>query len=292
MFGYVRVNPDRLSQEELKRYEAVYCGLCRTMGAKYGQAYRLFLNYDFAFLAMLLAPADAKPVTGCKRCPAHPVQGRACCEARAPWLETAAGESVILTWWKLGDGVKDSGFWAGLPVRLVKAILTPGYRRAKEVYPDFDSHVAQSLKELGALEEENSSSLDQTAHCFANLLSRAVPETGRADQDRAMEQLLYHLGRWIYLVDAVDDQEEDRSKGSYNPVLARFPQWCQEDRDYLRQLMDHSLSLAGAAYQLLEPNPWTPIVENVLYSGLPGVEELVFTGKWREYLKKQRRGSR
>lgn len=292
MFGYVRVDPNRLNQEELKRYEAVYCGLCRTMGARYGQAYRLFLNYDFAFLAMLLAPADAIPVAGCKCCPAHPIEGRACCEAGAPWLETAAGESVILTWWKLGDAVRDSGFWAGLPVRLVKAVLTPGYRRAREAYPEFDGNVAQMLEELGRLESEGCTSLDKTAHCFAGILNRAVPPTGRTDRDRAMEQALYHLGRWIYLVDAVDDLEDDRRRGNYNPVLARFPQWNPEDRDYLKQIMDHSLELMGAAYQLLEPNPWTTVVENVLYSGLPGVEELVFAGKWREYLKKQRRGGR
>ena len=291
MFGYIRVDPDRLSPDELKSYETAYCGVCRAMGGRYGQFPRFFLNYDFALLAMLLAPVDAKSVTGCRGCPAHPIKGRACCE-KGLWLETAAGESVILTWWKLQDTIRDSGFFAGLPARFLTFCLTPGYRKARRDHPDFDALVARQLEELGALEREGCTSIDRMAHCFASLLAGAAPVTGTPDWDRAMEQVLYHIGRWIYLIDAVDDLEEDRRKGNYNPVLARFPQWSEEDKQYLRRMLDHSLTLAGAAFQLLTPNAWHTVVENILYSGIPGVEELVFTGQWREYLKRQRRAGR
>ena len=37
-----------------------------------------------------------------------------------------------------------------------------------------------------------------------------------------LEQLLYHLGRWIYLVDAADDLKKDVKNGSYNPLVPRF----------------------------------------------------------------------
>lgn len=104
-----------------------------------------------------------------------------------------------------------------------------------------------------------------------------------------MGELLYHLGRWIYLIDAVDDLAEDSRQGRYNPVAVRFPKWSQEDREYLRRSMDHSLALAGAAFQLLADNAWTPVTENILYDGLPSVEELVFSGKWKEQQKKHRR---
>ena len=32
MFGYVRAVTSVLSPEDAQRYEAVYCGLCRTLG--------------------------------------------------------------------------------------------------------------------------------------------------------------------------------------------------------------------------------------------------------------------
>lgn len=288
MFGYVRARRDTLSRETLADYEAVYCGLCHTLGQRYGLRARMFLNYDFAFLAMLLASSQEKRAVVCRGCPRHPIEGKQACVS-APWLELAADESVILTWWKLRDTVADSGRWKGLTARACLLSLKKAYGRAKEARPMFDSAAAQLLEQLGRLEEERCTSIDRTADTFAQLLAAAAPATGEHGRDRALEQLLYHLGRWIYLIDAVDDLEEDREKGRYNPILARFPDWKQEDRDYLRQNLDQSIGLIGAAFQLLPPNPWTHVVENVIYSGLPGVEELVFTGRWRKDTRKHRR---
>lgn len=282
MFGYVRGRGDTLSPEERDSYQAVYCGLCHTMGSRYGHFSRLFLNYDFAFLAMLLAPGNSSDVSGCKACLLHPVKGRPCCE-ESEWLELAAGESVILTYWKLRDSVKDSVFLGSMVARFLSVCLRPAYRKARRAYPDFDREVVSLLDELGKLEEEGSVSVDRTADCFARLLKAAAPRTGKEAQDRPLEQLLYHVGRWIYLVDGVDDMEKDRKTRNYNPVLARFPGWSEEDKAYLQNNLKHSLSLAAAAFQLMAPTPWTPVVENILYSGLPGVTELVFAGKWQEY---------
>ena len=141
------------------------------------------------------------------------------------------------------------------------------------------------LDELGELEKERSASIDRTADCFARLLSTVVIEMGQTD--RALDQVLYHVGRWIYLIDAVDDLAEDQNTGNYNPVATRFPAWSKEDRAYLQRNLEHSLSLAGAAFQLLKRNAWSSVIENILYYGLPGVTDLVFTGKWKEYKNKK-----
>lgn len=289
MFGYVRAREDLLSREDRARYEAAYCGVCRTMGERYGYVARMFLNYDFAFLAMVLAPQGQACVASCKRCVSHPIEGRSVCQG-GPWLETAAGESVILTYWKLRDSVWDSGFFTGLPARFLSLCLGPAYRKAKSAYPEFDRQIIPLLEELRGLEREGCTSIDQTADCFSRLLRAAAPETGEKDRDRVLDQLLGHLGRWIYLIDAVDDIAEDRRAGRYNPVLARFPQWTEEDKTYLRHSLEHTRALMGAAFQLLEPNAWTGATENIIYSGLPGVEELVFAGQWRQRQRKGRRG--
>lgn len=288
MFGYVSARRDTMPEGAWESYEAVYCGLCHALKEGYGQRSRLFLNYDFAFLAMLLAPRDAAGVSGCQKCLLHPVHGKPACDG-GPWLELAAAESVVLTYWKLRDSMADERGLAALEARGLGLWLGEAYGRARAVCPAFDGQVSALLEKLRGLEQAGCTSLDQVADCFACLLRSAAPETGDRARDRAMGELLYHLGRWIYLIDAVDDREEDMRRGRYNPVLARFPQWSEADREYLRQSMDHSLALAGAAFQLLEGNTWSPVVENILYSGLPGVEELVFSGKWKEQQKRHRR---
>lgn len=289
MFGYVRVRQDTLTERARASYEAAYCGLCHAMGERYGWLSRLFLSYDFAFLAMVLAPAGEGTCVGRKKCPRHPIGGKDACGG-GDWMTTAAGESVILTWWKLRDTVADSGFFKGLAARLLCLLLGSSYRRARADCPDFDTQTESLLRELSALEKEGCPSIDRTADCFARLLRAAAPATGDERRDRVLGQLLYHLGRWIYLIDAVDDLAEDQKTGSYNPVRARFPGWTEEERTYLRANLDRSLELMGAAFQLLEAGPYTGVLENILYTGLPNVEELVFAGKWREAQKRQKRG--
>ena len=290
MFGYVRAREDTLSPEDRAAYENVYCGLCHALKAHYGNIPRMFLNYDFAFLAMLLAPGEGGDERDCLRCPMHPWRGKSACRGGA-WLETAAGESVILTWWKLRDTVADGGPLFRLGAQVLCLLLRPAYRKARARHPEFDGETGLLLAEQGELERERCRSLDRMADCFARLLAAAAPQTGEASLDRPRAQLLYHLGRWIYLIDGVDDLAEDRKRGVYNPVAARFPVWSPEDKAYLRQSMDHSLALMGAAFQLLPANPWSGVMENIIYSGLPNVEELVFSGKWRERQTKRRRSN-
>ena len=115
MFGYVRPSDGHLTAEDKQRFQAAYCGLCRSLGRRYGLAARMILNYDLAFLAMLLSREPECPTAHC-RCPAHPIRG---CDALEPQpaFDTAADLSVILTWWQLTDGVADHGFFRGLPYR-------------------------------------------------------------------------------------------------------------------------------------------------------------------------------
>ncbi len=54
MFGLVTASPKELTQEEKIRYGAVYCGICREIRNSDGQVCRLGLQYDMAFLALLL----------------------------------------------------------------------------------------------------------------------------------------------------------------------------------------------------------------------------------------------
>ena len=71
MFGYVRPPLEILPQEEAERFRRAYCGLCHTLGERYGPAARMILNYDFTYLAILLSdPEEAAP------CPAPGVPAR------------------------------------------------------------------------------------------------------------------------------------------------------------------------------------------------------------------------
>ena len=55
MFGYVSADSALLGEEDMKLYRSVYCGLCHALSLRHGAFARLTLNYDMAFLALLLS---------------------------------------------------------------------------------------------------------------------------------------------------------------------------------------------------------------------------------------------
>mgnify|MGYP005806516917 CR=1 FL=1 len=281
MFGYVRPVMDRLSQEDQARFQAVYCGLCYELGARYGFLARCLLNYDFTFLALLLSPQEEAYTA--YRCPCK----RFCKKCRLPSCEAlcvAADASVILSYWKLQDDAQDSGFFRGFSARSLQWLAGPAYRRASAARPDFSAEVELHLTALHHMEEECSPSIDRTADAFASILAAAADQMGTPEQRRIHRQMLYHLGRWIYLVDALDDLQEDAQSGKYNPLIYRFGlqngMLDEESRQRIVATLDHSVNFISSAFVLADYGPWTGVLENVIYYGLPGVGRLVLEGKW------------
>ena len=289
MFGYVRPVLNQLDEGQRDAYQSAYCGLCHTLGRRHGFLARFTLQYDFTFLAILLAAGESPDRTLCRRCPAHPLRKpRVCLSGER--MDAAADQSVILTYYKLCDDVDDRGAVTGLPYRFVRRLFRRAYRRAAGARPEFDAQVRESLGRLRQLEEDRSPELDRAADAFARILasaSAAYPEGSL--MRRALGELLYHLGRWIYLMDAWDDLEEDKRHARYNPLDARFQGRAPEEKEYLNTTAVHSVRLAGAAANLMELGSWTPVVENVLYLGLPAVQSAVLDGSWKEMRKTRRR---
>ncbi len=278
MFGYV-LPPLRDLPEEEARFRRVYCGLCHTLGRRYGLSSRFILNYDFTFLSILLSgPEEGPCVEG--RCPAHPLRRRAYLDD-APPLELAADESVILAYWQARDGASDGD---GLKYRAAVRLLEGAYRKASSSRPGFDALVRRQLDLLHELERARCDSIDRTADAFATLLAGAAP-AGDPVRRRVLEQLLYHLGRWIYLVDAADDLGRDHDGGRYNPVALRYGltdgKWTDAARHAFAGTLDQSIHRMTTAFELWDFGVWRTILERTLYTGLFCVGRAVLDGTFR-----------
>lgn len=280
MFGYVLPAKNRLSEDESQRFRTVYCGLCHALGKRYGFAARFTLNYDFTLLAILLSDAQDGE-SSCCRCAVHPCRGCAALDL-TPALEQAADKSLILTWWQLRDHIADSGFFRGLKYRLAALLLRYPCRRAQRADPVFDAVVQQKLGELAALERVHCDSLDRAAEPFAALMSAIADGMADERRRRILRQLLYHLGRWIYLVDAADDFEEDVRTDAYNPLRFRYGVQTlgEEEKLALAQTLDASVREMSAAYALWDFGVWTPILNSIFYDSLYSIGSAVLRGTY------------
>ena len=298
MFGYVRPRKGELLVREYEVFQAMYCGLCHTLARRFGPAGRLFLSYDMCFLAVLLSSVESGAGGACaenaccasckyrkKRCVASPFRKKTYAPPNAA-LEFAADASVILFYWKLRDGARDEGGLRAALLFLLSLLARFFYRKAKKARPAYAAGVEREMNALWELEAANTPSIDRTAHTFAEILRLAAVDAGGTDEirvQRPLGQLLYHVGRWVYILDAWDDLEEDLRRKVYNPIAARYgladKNTAPEVGSEISRTLSHSAATAAAAAELLALGEFDHIVKNVLYLGLPGVAENVFSGR-------------
>ncbi len=280
MFGYVRPYVPDLRVREHELYRAVYCGLCQSMGKHTGCASSFTLSYDFVFLAavrMVLEQVSysARP----RRCGAHPLKKRAILQDNAA-LEYCARAATLLTEAKIADDIQDS---KGMALR--SRVLHPTAKRmCKKAFPDGDSPrdaVWQALEQLHALERAGCPSLDDTADCFGALLSDVFSWGLSGAAQKIAAQVGFAAGRFVYVLDAADDREQDLKSGNYNPLNI-----APIDPAALSVAVRLDLSKLEAAVNLMDftgRSELQGIIENILYKGMPLEADRVFLGKPRGY---------
>ena len=103
----------------------------------------------------------------------------------------------------------------------------------------------------------------------ATMLSRVLTLEAQSETDKRLyTQIGYGLGRFIYLVDAADDYNDDLKSGNFNPF--------KNTKEDVYELINNNLSQALAsvydAYNLLELVDFKGIIDNVILRGLPSVQ--------------------
>lgn len=288
MLGYVKIDKGELKVREYEVYTGYYCGVCKSIGRRYGQLPRMVLSYDAAFLAILLASlSDESDAPVQEHCIAHPViKKKTVIRNRA--IDYAGDVMLILAWYKLADDAADEGKVYAKPVMLMMKRI---FRRLNSLYPELCSSIESHLSALSALEHEKCASIDMAAEAFSKIMEDIFTEGLRAvygsepqqqtspgnDTRELLARAGYHLGKWVYMIDAVDDIEENIESGAYNPLLFRFGfDAANETADEFRARIEpdlrfnlyHYLAMLSRCTDSLDIRKNAGIVENVIYFGL------------------------
>lgn len=282
MFGYIKPFKPELRLKEFDTYKAVYCGLCHEMGRHFGPFSRFTLSYDFTFAA-LLSMALREEFSGFEtaRCMAHPLKKRpraASCES----LRLISACAMAMLHQKVRDNIADSGFLKGLAYRTALLFTTRMNKKAVSAYPPIGEILEQMMTQQFSLEKQQQVSIDAAAEPTAAAMSGMMALLSEEpDQKRILSRFGYLLGRWVYLVDALDDLSDDAQAGSFNPFLRRFdPEGKFTGKDGLDQakkaeifeygtgVLNITAGELAAAYELLTLRRYKTILDNVIYMGL------------------------
>lgn len=217
MFGYVKPDTPYLYIKDETLYKALYCGVCKSLGRTCGQCSRFTLTYDVAFLSAVLHNILGVDVTvEKKRCIAHPIIKRPIAKPDEI-SDTLACLNVILAYYKVQDDINDNGRG-----RFLKLIFSPAFKRAVKRYPDFKNIVFENYDKLAKLEKAGEQSIDKICDPFASMLECLANRILGDNASESSSKFFYNMGKWIYLIDALDDYDKDIKKGNYNPFYSAY----------------------------------------------------------------------
>ena len=263
MFGYVNVCRDELKVKELALFNAYYCGLCKRQGKLCGAASRLILSYDFTVLALILDSISENPPTVSQgRCGLHPLKKRPVVTG-SDSMDYCAQMSVALAYYKALDDFRDEG----ISVKNAILALKPAVNKIKKLYPDKLKNIETCLDEISLAEKNGEKNVDIPAGAFGRLMAELFCKDGT--DNIALYQFGYNIGRWIYVIDAIDDFDKDVKKGRYTPFSSA---------DEIKETADavwYNLSAAAAAYELLDFKRNKNLTDNIMYIGLKNATEKV-----------------
>ncbi len=217
MFGYVRADTPYLYVKDDTLYHAMYCGLCKGIGKVCGNAARMGLSYDVTFLSVLLHNIAGQDVKIEKQhCLTHCIRTRQMAEVDELTQKLGA-LNTILVYYKIQDDIQD-----GDRGKAKRVWFQSGYKRAKKRYPEIEKIVHENMRLQSQTERAQTESIDRAADATATMIAEfseyALGEKSTANT----RNLFYAIGKWIYLIDALDDYDKDKKKGAYNPFIRAF----------------------------------------------------------------------
>ena len=275
MFGYIKPVSAELKVKEYELYRALYCGLCEALGKSVTCSSRLSLSYDFVFLALVrMALAKETGRIERHRCLAHPTKKRAVV-IHSKQLDYTARLSAVLTYYKLRDDIADSRGLKRLGARLLLPAASRMRKKAK-LEREAEAFIAERLSELARLEGEKCSSIDCAAEPFGQLLAYATAYGFEENSDEAKiaAEIGRSIGRFIYVIDALDDFADDVKSGSYNAFALIYENSVDKllaDVEAIRLSLTMELTRIEAAVGLMEFDivpEYGEIIKNIIYLGL------------------------
>ncbi|PLV58078.1 DUF5685 family protein [Thermotoga sp. KOL6] len=251
MFGYIKPVKCELKVREYEEFKRYYCGVCRSL-KKYSIVPRLLLTYEAASLALLL---DSLKKT-------KPEKARSFCVFamkridfyRSKEIDNTARIFVALLHEKMRDNYLDK---RNLFYLLIMSLLK-GNPEISELFREFyDLEKTKSNFEILA---------EKQGQIMGKILIATV-------HDENNKKILYYLGlnlgKWLYVIDALDDFEKDKRKKTFNPLVEESKGNLEEARKVAKIYLENHIDEIWKAYDLLEIKKNKPILDNIVYLGIP-----------------------
>ena len=147
------------------------------------------------------------------------------------------------------------------------------HRKAAKKAPEAERIIAESMKKQADAEKNENCSLDEAAHNSAFATGKILSAGFEGENAEKLDSLGYLLGRFVYLIDAADDLEDDIKKKNFNPFMREFPSLdSDESKKAFAARAEKTLNLTqGRLLEIkdtIEFRRFGTIIDNILSGGL------------------------
>ncbi|MGN1103244.1 MAG: DUF5685 family protein [Candidatus Coproplasma sp.] len=217
MFGYIQPDNPYLFIKDEKLYQASYCGMCKSIGKSCGNMPKAALTYDVAFMSCLLHNiANCDMVVQKRRCALHILKRRPMAKSDDISL-TLGCLNTALAYFKLLDDKVD-----GDKKGAFAFIFKRGYKKAIKSHPELSGIISQYIESQREIERRGSAIIDEACEPSAEMMRAASAYVLGEHATEHTDALIYDIGKWVYLADALDDYDKDVKKGRYNVLFNAF----------------------------------------------------------------------
>lgn len=283
MIGYIKTFKPELKVKDLQVYESYYCGICKSLKNRYGFLKNMTLNYDCVFISLLIdALNDTSANAESFRCAYNPLKKKTRIVNQS--TDFTSDVNLYLFYKKLKDDFHDErkivSFIGSLLIK--RAGVKAGKRLGslKKVIDD-------NLNEIYSLENRSCEESDVISSYYGKAVEAICSCQFENDKKlfKISSYLGYNIGKWVYLIDAYDDIEDDIRHHSYNPYVLEYKYDNETVTDFKARIKDkvkeqlfHILDEAVKAYELSDENRYSPIIFNILLEGIYNTTNTVIEG--------------
>ena len=169
---------------------------------------------------------------------------------------------ILLTYYKLLDNLQDEKFYKKLPYYFLYPYAKIKAKKAAKQLPELDKLFLEQTKIQSKLEKE-SLSIDLLCQPTA-LMTQGIVQNCYYKNNNNLNQFGYFLGRFIYLLDALKDREEDLEDGKFN--IFNKLDYSKEDA---QKECFTALGELAYWYNALPLKNNIALIDNIIYLSLP-----------------------
>lgn len=256
MFGVLRPCRHRLPGRLRAAWWAHLCGLCLALRDEHGQLARATTNYD-GLVVSVLVEAQSPSGSGRRRAGPCPLRGLRTAEvSQGAGARLAASASLLLAAAKLRDHTADGDSPRAL-ARLSGGLAGRWARQGARTGHDLGFDTGVLVEAVGRQAEVERSigigspllaATEPTETATAAVFAHTAALARRPANVEPLREAGRLFGRIVHLLDAVEDLEDDRARGAWNPLPATGTSLAEARRHCDDALLGVRLALREATF--------------------------------------------